>query len=137
LENSEPAELIITIEIAIEFFPAAIEVADEQPTDRFIQMRLGMVRPQRQRLLVTRQRFTEPLELIKGEATIPERLGMVRPQRQRVLVARQRFTEPLELIKGEATMPERLGMVWLHRQSSVIPRERIFKVPELTFNDRQ
>jgi hypothetical protein len=62
---------------------------------------------------------------------------MVRPQRQRVLVARQRFTEPLELIKGEATMPERLGMVWLHRQSSVIPRERIFKVPELTFNDRQ
>ena len=82
-------------------FPAAIKVADEQPAQCLIEMRLGIVRPQGERAVVARQRLLEPLQLLQGDAAIGERLGIVRPQRERAVVARQRLLEPLQLMQGE------------------------------------
>ena len=44
-----------------------------------IVKRLGIVRPERERLVVARQRLIEPLQLLQRIAAIVERLGVVRP----------------------------------------------------------
>ena len=82
--------------------------------------RLGIVRPQRQRAVVARQRLREPLQLLQGVAPIGERLGIVRPQRERAVVARQRLREPLQLVQSEAAIIQGKNIIGISLQGRVL-----------------
>ena len=77
-------------------FPAAIEVADEQPAERLINVRRGKIRPQLDRAVVARQRILEPLQLLQGVAPIEVRLGIVGAKRQDLIEARQRLLKTVQ-----------------------------------------
>ena len=61
-------------------------------------MRLGIIRLNRQRLLVARQRLVKPLQLLQRNAAIGERVGIVRPRCDSAVEACQRLIKPLQLM---------------------------------------
>ena len=65
---------------------------------------LRMIRPQRQRTLIARQRLLEPLQEMQGIAAIIVCLDIIRSQRQRAVVARQRLFEPPQLVQHVAAV---------------------------------
>ncbi len=113
------------------FLPAAIEVPQQQPADRFVVMRIGKIRPQRQRALITFQCRVVALEIMQGSAAIGDSLGIIRPQRQRALVARQRLLEPLQEMQGIAAIIMCLGIIRPQRQRAVVARQRLVEPPQL------
>ncbi len=87
------------------FDPSILEVAGDEARQALEKMRVGIVRPQRDRLIVTRQRLIEPLQVIQRNAAIGKRLGVIGPRGERQIVARQRFLEPPAFAQG--------GLAWL------------------------
>ena len=60
---------------------------------------LGIIRLERQRAVVARQRLVEPLEIMERMAAIVERLGIIRLDRQRAVVGGEGLVEPLQFFE--------------------------------------
>ena len=67
-------------------------------------MRVGIVRPRRDRAVATRQSLLESFELIQGAAAIGEGLCKIRPNVKRGIEARERFRKPPELMQRDAAV---------------------------------
>ena len=86
------------------FDPSTLEVAGDEARQALEKMRVGMVRTQRNRSIVTRQRLIEPLQVVQRNAAIGQRLGPIRPRGKRGIVARQCLLEPSEFTQGDAAL---------------------------------
>ena len=63
-----------------------------------VVVRFGIVRPQRQRVVVARDRLLETSQFMQGSAAITEHLGIIWLCRKSAVVARQSGVKPLQLI---------------------------------------
>ena len=73
-------------------------------------MRFDEIRPQRDRPVIARQRFTVTLERIQRDAAIDQRLDTIGPHAERPIVALERIAEALHLLEGIAAIVERENM---------------------------
>jgi len=80
--------------------PTAAKIADQQPAQRLVMMRLREVRPHRDRAIVVRQSAGEPAQTLLSKTAVGVRFGKVRPQRQGVIEARQRFVDRISFSRA-------------------------------------
>jgi hypothetical protein len=92
---------------------------------------LGIVRLQRQRAVMARQRFLIAFQVMECGAAIGMRLDRERPQRERVLIARQCLVIAAELAQGDAMRIEGIGLRRICRNSLLARRQRFFEALQL------
>ena len=103
----------------------ALPVTDRQCRVDESAQRMRMVRPDRDRPVVARDRFGMPLELRQHIAAGKQCFGIARPQRQSLVEGGERFGVALELPERAAAIVVRLGIVRPQRQRAVVARQGI------------
>ena len=96
------------------FDPPMFEVAGDEIRQALEEMRVGMVRAQRHRAVVTRRSLVEPLQIVQRDAAIGQGLEMIGFDRKRAIITRERLVEPPKLVQRDAAIAERGGIARSH-----------------------
>src|SRR6516164_3626610 len=84
-----PAQKVLRLPAPFVIAPALLIATSQQPAERSIQISIGEVRLERNRLVIARQRLVEALKFVKGEASVVEGVSVVWLKRNRLVIARQ------------------------------------------------
>ena len=107
------------------FGKAARIVAERQQRQRGVEMRVGVVRLQRQRPAVARERLLMTVERRERNAAVEPGVEMVRRGRKRAVVVRERLLLAAERAQRIAAIVERERMAGRDRQRRVVIGDRL------------
>ena len=86
---------------------------------------VGIGGPQRDRLVISRHGFFEPLHLVQRVGAVIMDFGQSRHKSDCPVIAGHRLVEPAEMFEGDATVIVRLGVVGQKPDSRVAAGQRI------------
>ncbi|MEI9982444.1 MAG: hypothetical protein WDN69_04060 [Aliidongia sp.] len=105
---------------------ALAQLAGQQMARRLVHLRAGIVRPQRQRALISGERRRRPLQALQRGAQIVVDLGILGPGRQRAFITGNSLGKVAFALQQDAEIVVRLAIVRIGTDRLAIGGNRLF-----------
>ena len=93
------------------FLPAGGEIAEREPGEALVDLRIHHVGPDGLRALETGNRLGVAVHVTQCQSEIVVGVGVIAPQRQRPSVARERLVVAVESVIRDAEIAVRVGII--------------------------